>query len=87
MSCNGFIGTFLGRVVAATCLFGSMGLGYIPLCTGASVGITKAAMVHQHDLSSHQTARDRRDLVSPLVSPLEPQSEGFIGTFPESRGG
>ena len=53
MSCNGFIGTFLGRVVAATCLFGSMGLGYIPMCTGASVGITKATMVHQHDLSSH----------------------------------
>ena len=67
-------------------MFGSMGLCYIPLCSGASVGITKAAMVHQHYLSSHRTARNRRDLVSPLVSPLEPQSEGFIGTFPESCG-
>ena len=47
-------------------LFASMGLCYIPLCSGASVGIMKAAMVHQHDLSSHRTARDRRDLVSPL---------------------
>ena len=37
-----------------------MSLFYIPLCSGASVGITKAAMVHQHDLSSHRAERERR---------------------------
>ena len=58
-----------------------MGLGYIFLCSGASVGIPKAALVHQPDLSSHRTDRDRRA----LVSPLEPRSDGFIATFPESR--
>ena len=60
-----------------------MSLCCIFLCSGASVGIPKAAMVHQHDLSSHRTARDRRA----LVSPLEPRSDGFIATFPESREG
>ena len=59
-------------------LFGSMGLCYMPLCSGASMGIPKVAMVHQHDLSSHRTDRDRRA----LVSPLEPRSDGFIGTSP-----
>ena len=61
-------------------LLGSMSLSYMPLCSGASVGITKAAMVHQHDLSSHRMARDRRD----LVSSLEPQSDGYIATPLES---
>ena len=59
-----------------------MGLCCIFLCSGASVGIPKAAMVHQPDLSSHRTDRERRA----LVSPLEPRSDGFIATFPESRG-
>ena len=60
-----------------------MSLCCILLCSGASVGIAMAAMVHQPDLSSHQTERERRA----LVSPLEPRSDGFIATFPESRGG
>ena len=46
------------------------------------MGIPKAAMVHQPDLSSHRTERERRA----LVSPLEPRSDGFIGSFPVSRG-
>ena len=59
-------------------MFGSMSLCCILLCSGASVGIPKAAMVHQPDRSSHRTDRERRA----LVSPLEPRSDGFIGTFP-----
>jgi hypothetical protein len=42
-------------------LFGSMGLGYIPLSSGASVGIMNAALVHENDLPSHRAERDRRD--------------------------
>ena len=45
-------------------LFTFVSFGYIILCSGASVGITKAAMVHQHDLSSHRTERERRALES-----------------------
>ena len=37
-----------------------MRLGCTLLCSGASVGITKVAMVHQHDLSSYRMERDRR---------------------------
>ena len=59
-----------------------MSLCCILLCSGASVGIPNAAMVHQPDLSSHRTARERRD-VEPLFSLY---SDGFIATFPESRG-
>ena len=74
---DGFIGSFpVSRGIEG--LFGFMGFGCILLCSGASVGITTAAMVHQHDLSSHRTDRERRA----LVSPLEPRSDGPIGTFP-----
>ena len=74
---DGFIGTFPESRKRGD-LFGSMGLCCIFLCSGASVGIPKAAMVHQPDLSSHRTDRERRA----LVSPLEPRSDGFIATFP-----
>ena len=39
-----------------------MRFGYIILCSGASMGITKAAMVHEDDLFSHRMERDRRAL-------------------------
>ena len=42
-------------------LFSFMGFGCMLLCSGASVGISKATLVHQHDLSSHRTDRERRD--------------------------
>ena len=42
-------------------LFTFVSFGYIILCSGASVGISKATLVHQHDLSSHRTDRERRD--------------------------
>ena len=38
-------------------LFTFMGLAYIPLCSGASVGVAKAALVHEDDLPSHRTPR------------------------------
>ena len=34
-----------------------MDLACIILCSGASVGITKAALVHEDNLPSHRTAR------------------------------
>ena len=37
-----------------------MRFGYIILCSGASVGIIKAAMVHEDDLFTHRMERDRR---------------------------
>ena len=37
-----------------------MRLGCTLLCFGASKGITKAAMVHEDDLSSYRMERDRR---------------------------
>ena len=52
-------------------LFGSMSLSYTPLCSGASVGITKAALVHENNLCSHRMERDRRTrehLWYPLLS-------------------
>ena len=60
-----------------------MSFGYMILCFQWSSGIMNAALVHENDLRSHRTARDRRA----LVSPLEPRSDGFIATFPESREG
>ena len=59
-----------------------MSLSCIVSGSEASIRIMKAALVHQPDLSSHRTDREMRA----LVSPLEPRSDGFIGTFPERRG-
>ena len=60
---DGFIATFPESRGTGD-LFGSMRLGCTLLCSGASKGITKAAMVHQHDLSSHRTECERRALES-----------------------
>ena len=64
-----------------------MGLACIVLCSGASVGIMKAAMVHQHDLSSHRAKRERR-MVTEMVraasgapTPALPRSRGTDGLF------
>ena len=56
---DGYIGTLL-ESRGGSDLFGSMSLSYISLCSGASVGITKAAMVHQHDLADHVQDVDAR---------------------------
>ena len=56
---DGFIGTFPESRGTGD-LFGSMRLGCTLLCSGASKGITKAAMVHEDDLSSYRMERDRR---------------------------
>ena len=55
-----------------------MSFGYMILCSEPSVAVVKTALVHKDDPRSHRTARHRRD----SVSPLEPQSDGFISTFP-----
>ena len=70
---DGYIGTLL-ESRGGSDLFGSMSLSYISLCSGASVGITKAAMVHQHDLSSHRTDRERR-MVTETVGAGTPASQ------------
>ena len=56
---DGYIGTLL-ESRGGSDLFGSMSLSYTPLCSGASVGITKAALVHENNLCSHRMERDRR---------------------------
>ena len=57
---DGFIAT-LPESRGTDGLFTFMSFGYMILCSGASVAVVKTAVVHQHDLSSHRTERERRD--------------------------
>ena len=41
-------------------LFTFLSFGYMNLCFQWSSGIMNAALVHENDLRSHRTARDRR---------------------------
>ena len=76
---DGFIATFPESRGRGD-LFAFMRLCYISLCSRASVGIAKAAMVHQHDLSSHRTGAQ----VSASVSPLEPRTPQSTGACSRS---
>ena len=41
--------------------FTFMSFGYMILCSKPSVAVVQTALVHQHDLSSHRTERERHD--------------------------
>ena len=79
--CDGYIAT-LPESRGTDGFFTFVSFGYMILCSEPSVAVVKTALVHKDDPRSRRTARHRRD----SVSPLEPQSDGFIGTFPEARG-
>ena len=60
----GFIGGFIATFpesCGTNGFFTFMSFGCIHLWSGASVAIDMAAVVHQHDLSSHRTERERRE--------------------------
>ena len=78
--CDGYIAT-LPESRGTDGFLTFVSFGYMILCSEPSVAVVKTALVRKDDPRSRRTARHRRD----SVSPLEPQSDGFIGTFPEAR--
>ena len=58
--CDGYIAT-LPESRGTDGFLTFMSFGYMILCSEPSVAVVKTALVHQHDLRSHRTERERRD--------------------------